>query len=51
MILHERTRKGHCESDKQWNCFKGNVAETSERCGEAHMGLSECTDIILNRTI
>ena len=31
MIFLERMRKGNCQSDKQWNCFKGNFGETSER--------------------
>ena len=29
-------------------CFKGNVGETSERQGGAHMGFSERIDIVLN---
>ena len=36
-----RTRDGHRRSDDHWNCFKGDVGETSERRGEAHMGFSE----------
>ena len=31
MILLKRTRKGHCQSDEHWNCFKCNVGDTSER--------------------
>ena len=26
-IFLERTREGHRQSDKHWNCFKGNVGE------------------------
>ena len=36
--------------DEHWNRFKGNVGETSERRGGAHMGFSERIDIILNWT-
>ena len=43
-------REGHRQSDKHWNCFKGNAGETSERRGGAHMGFSERIDTILNRT-
>ena len=39
MILLERTREGHHQSDEHWNRFKGNVGETSERRGGAHMGI------------
>ena len=35
-------------SDELWNCFKGNVGETSERWGGVHMGSPECIDTILN---
>ena len=35
-------------SDKHWNCFKGNVGETSERLGGAHMGFSDHIDTILS---
>ena len=44
----ERKREGHRQSDEHWNRFKGDVGETSERRGEAHMGFSERIDIILN---
>ena len=27
----ERMREGHRQSDEHWNCFKGDVGETSER--------------------
>ena len=46
----ERTREGHRQSDEHWNKFKGDVGETSERGDVAHMGLSERTDTILNRS-
>ena len=36
------------QSDEQWNCFKGNVGQTSERPDGAHMGFSERVDTILN---
>ena len=29
-------RKGHCQSDKHWNCLKGSIGETSERWGGVH---------------
>ena len=32
----ERVKEGHRQSDKHWNCFKGNVGETFERWGRAH---------------
>ena len=32
----ERAREGHRQSDKDWNCFKGNVGETPERRGGQH---------------
>ena len=44
----ERTREGHRQSDEHWNRFKGNVGETSDRRGAAHMGFSERIDTILN---
>ena len=34
--------------DQHWNCFKGNLGETRERRGGAHMGLLERIDTILN---
>ena len=43
----ERTRESNRQSDEHWNRFKGNVGETSERRGGAHMGFSELTDSIL----
>ena len=39
-------REGHRQSDKHWNCFKGDTGEVSE----VHMGLSAHTDSILNWT-
>ena len=50
MIFLERMRESHHQSDKHLNCFKGNVAETSEKWGGAHMGFSEHIDTILNWT-
>ena len=44
----ERTRECHRQSDEHWNCFKGDVGETSERRGGAHMGFSERIYTILN---
>ena len=41
-------REGHRQSDEYWNCFKGNVGETSERRGGAHMGFSERIDTTWN---
>ena len=38
MIFLERTREGHHLSDEQWNRFKGDVGETSDRRDVAHMG-------------
>ena len=49
-IFLERTREGHRQSDEHWNCFKGNIGETSERWGGAHMGFSERIDIISSWT-
>ena len=48
MIFLERTRKGHCQSDQYWNCFKRNTGETHDRWGGVHMGFPECIDTILN---
>ena len=31
MIFSERTREGNRQSDEHWNCFKGDIRETSER--------------------
>ena len=48
MFFLERTREGHRQPDEHWNRFKGNVGETFEKCGGAHMGFSERIDTILN---
>ena len=40
-IVLERTREDHRQSDEDWDCFKGNVGETSERWAGAHMDFSE----------
>ena len=40
--------EGHRQSDEHWKRFKGNVGETSEGWGGAHMGFSERIDTILN---
>ena len=50
MIFLERTRESHRQSDKHWNCFIGDIVETSERLGRVHMGISEHTHTILNWT-
>ena len=47
-IFLERTREGDPQSDEHWNRFKGDVGETSERRGGAHMGFAEHIDTILN---
>ena len=43
-IFVERTRDGHHQSNKHLNCFKGNIGETSERCGGVLMGHSKRID-------
>ena len=43
------TQNKHSQSDEHWNRFKGNVWETSERRGGAHMGFSEHAQTSLNR--
>ena len=48
LIFLERTRKEHCQSDEHWDCFKGNVGESFERRGGAHMCFSERINTILN---
>ena len=40
----EGRRGGHCQSDEHWNCFKGNVRETSERWVQCIMGFYELKD-------
>ena len=49
-IAELEQRAGHRESDEHWIGFKGDVGETSERCGGAHMDFFESMDTILNRT-
>ena len=50
MIILERTREGHRQSDELWNRFKGDVGEISETRDGAHIGFSERIDTVLNRT-
>ena len=35
-IFLERTREGHRQSGEYWNCFQGNVGETSEKRSGAY---------------
>ena len=44
----EWTREGHRQSDEHWNRFKGNVGETFEGRGGAHIGFSQRIDTLLN---
>ena len=44
----KRTTEGPCQSNKHWNCFKGDAGENSESQAGARMGFSECIDTILN---
>ena len=46
-----KNRERHRQSDEHFNRFKGNIGETSERRGGAHMGFFESTHTILNWTI
>ena len=39
-IFLEVTREGHRQSDERFNCFKGNVGETSEGRGGGNIGFS-----------
>ena len=48
MIFLERMKDGRRRSDEHWNRFKGNVGETSERRGGAHLGFSVRIDTILS---
>ena len=48
MILLQRMREGHHQSDEHRNRFNGNIGETSERQGGVHMGFSERIGTILN---
>ena len=50
MIFLKRTRECHRQSDEHWNRFKGNVGETSERRGGAHLDVSERIETLLNFT-
>ena len=43
-----RVREGHRQSDEHWNHFKGDIWETYERRGGAHMGFFERLDTNLN---
>lgn len=49
MIFLEGMKKGHCQPDQHWTCFKGSAKEITERPGGAHAGLAECVETILNR--
>ena len=40
--------EGHCESYEHWNCFKGDVGETSVRQDGVHIDFSACSDTILD---
>ena len=46
----KRGRKCHYQSDKNWNLFKGNIGETSERCGLEMGFFPEHMDALLNWT-
>ena len=50
MVFLEGTREGQRQSDQHWNCFKGNIEETQESRGGAHMDLPERIYTILNWT-
>ena len=43
-----RTREGHLQLDEHWNCFNGNIGDSSERRGGARTGFSARIDTILN---
>ena len=47
MIFLEKDESGSL-SIRHWNCFKGNVGETSERWGGVHVGFCKRIDTILN---
>ena len=49
-VLYVPAREGRRQSDEPCKCFKGNIGETSEGQWGAHMGFSECIDVILNWT-
>ena len=44
----QRPVQGRRQSEEHWNRFIGNVGETSERRGGAHMDFSNCIDTTLN---
>ena len=48
MIFLKRMRKDHYQLDEHWNCFKGNIGETSDRWGGVCTGFSKCIHTILN---
>ena len=48
-LVLERMREGHCQSDKRWNCFKGNIGELL-RDGVECMYFSKNINTILNWT-
>lgn len=48
MILHDRTREGHRQSEDHWNRFKGYGGETAERWSGLHLGFSKRINTILN---
>ena len=43
-----RSRTICVQPGKYWHCFEGNLGETAERWGRAHMGLSEHYDAIFS---
>ena len=49
-IFLKRRSDGHRQSDEHCDCFKGNVGETSERLGGAHMFFSSASIPSLNWT-
>ena len=48
--LERRERAVVMQSDEHWNCFKGNLGETSGRRDGAHMSFFECVETIQNWT-
>ena len=46
-FLPKESIMGH-NSDEHWNCFKGNVGETSDRRVGAHLGFFDHTETSLN---
>ena len=47
-IFLKRMKECHRQSGEHWNCFKGNIGETFERRGGAHMDFFERLNTILN---